>query len=401
MKRSSTGHFLPITVGDQRVQSFIPLALPPTPGIDWTAALTLLFEEAMLALGRLESTYALVPMAQRLQAHLEKKEALASCVLEGAQVSLRDVFLQEVGLAGETPKDEVMRVLLAYEAMQHGWDRLEEGLPLSLRFIRSLHFQLFKSVKHVRGRPGEFRNVQNWVGDARPQHATYVPTPVDAMLETLIEFERFMVSHPQPIFTLARAGLAHVQFATILPFEEGNGIVGRMLISHILRDHKILARPTLMPSVYILQHRETYYQLIRCVHEMGDWELWLAYFAKMIRAGAEHWIESVLRISRLIESDRLLIETQSSTPASVMSVLDVMIDHPIITGTMLSDVTQMTPTTINRILTRLMELGIIEEVSGKKRNRLYVYKALMDTLSDGLPTEPVDMRYKTYSEVAR
>ena len=117
MKRSSTGHFLPITVGDQRVQSFIPLALPPTPGIDWTAALTLLFEEAMLALGRLESTYALVPMAQRLQVHLEKKEALASCVLEGAQVSLRDVFLQEVGLAGETPKDEVMRVLLAYEAM--------------------------------------------------------------------------------------------------------------------------------------------------------------------------------------------------------------------------------------------------------------------------------------------
>ena len=280
MKRTLQGRYETISTVGEKAQAFIPSDLPPSPPIVWTPALRERFDNALLALGRLDSVSALLPNVSLFLYTYVRKEAVLSSMIEGTQSSLSDLLLFELDQQPGVPVDDVREVSNYVAAMDHGLKRLREGFPLSLRLLREIHAKLLAQGRGSGKNPGELRTSQNWIGGTRPGNAAFVPPPPQHVPPCMNALELFLHDQPEPTPFLLKAALAHVQFETIHPFLDGNGRLGRLLIALLLCERQVLRQPLLYLSLFFKTHRQTYYELLNRVRLEGDWEAWLDFFAE-------------------------------------------------------------------------------------------------------------------------
>ncbi|MBF0181521.1 MAG: Fic family protein [Magnetococcales bacterium] len=388
MKRDLQGHYVTVSTAGEKAQAFVPAPLPPRPPIDWAPELRGKFDQALLALGRLDSVSMLLPDTSLFLYMYVRKEAVLSSMIEGTQSSLSDLLLFELDQEPGVPLDDVQEVSNYVAALNHGLQRLGEGFPLSLRLIKEIHAVLLAKGRGNHQTPGEFRRSQNWIGGSRPGNAAFVPPPADQVMEGMSKLELFLHDQPEPTPVLLKAALAHVQFETIHPFLDGNGRLGRLLITLLLCNQKVLREPMLYLSLYFKSHRRYYYELLNNVRLTGDWEAWIDFFAEAVIATATQAVEAAKQLADLADEDRERIAGLGRASASALQVHRAMMEHPIATSGWLSQKTELTPATVNKALERLEHLGIIRELTQKQRNRLFSYARYVEILNRG--TEPPD-----------
>lgn len=383
MKRDLQGRYVTISTVGERAQAFVPAPLPPRPPIEWTPALRNKFDQALLALGRLDSVSMLLPDTSLFLYMYVRKEAVLSSMIEGTQSSLSDLLLFELDQAPGVPLDDVREVSNYVAALDHGLHLLREGLPLSLRLIREMHGVLLAKGRGSRLTPGEFRRSQNWIGGTRPGNAAFVPPPAEEVLDCMSRLELFLHDQPEPTPVLLKAALAHVQFETIHPFLDGNGRLGRLLITLLLCDQQVLREPMLYLSLYFKTHRQYYYELLNKVRLNGDWEAWLDFFAEAVIITATQAVETAQQLLALSGQDRDKIGGLGRVAPSVLQIHRVLMEHPIATSGWLVEKTGLTPATVNKALAHMEQLGIVRELTAQKRNRLFSYTDYVEIMSRG------------------
>jgi len=383
MKRALQGKYVTISTVGEKAQAFVPAPLPPRPPIDWTPELRSKFDQALLALGRLDSVSTLLPDTSLFLYMYVRKEAVLSSMIEGTQSSLSDLLLFELDQEPGVPLDDVREVSNYVAALDHGLRLLEEGLPLSLRLFREVHGVLLTKGRGSNQTPGEFRRSQNWIGGTRPGNAAFVPPPAEEVLECMSKLEFFLHDQPEPTPVLLKAALAHVQFETIHPFLDGNGRLGRLLIALLLCEQKVLRQPMLYLSLYFKTHRQYYYELLNNVRLTGDWEAWLDFFAEAVIVTATQAVEAAQQLLDLSNQDRDKISGLGRAAASTLQVHRALMEHPIATSSSLVEKTGITPATVNKALSHLEQLGIVKELTAQKRNRLFSYAGYIEIMSRG------------------
>ena len=383
MKRELQGRYVTISTVGEKAQAFVPAPLPPRPPIDWTPELRNKFDQALLALGRLDSVSTLLPGTSLFLYMYVRKEAVLSSMIEGTQSSLSDLLLFELDQEPGVPLDDVREVSNYVAALDHGLRLLEEGLPLSLRLFREIHGVLLTTGRGSNQTPGEFRRSQNWIGGTRPGNAAFVPPPAEEVLECMSKLELFLHDQPEPTPVLLKAALAHVQFETIHPFLDGNGRLGRLLIALLLCEQKVLREPMLYLSLYFKTHRQYYYELLNNVRMTGDWEAWLDFFAEAVIVTATQAVETAQQLLDLSNQDRDKISGLGRAAASTLQVHRALMEHPIATSGSLVEKTGITPATVNKALGHLEQLGIVKELTAQKRNRLFSYAGYIEIMSRG------------------
>jgi Fic family protein len=371
-------------------RAFIPALLPPDPPVVMDHELARLLSDADRALGRLDGVATVLPNPDLFVAIYVRQEAVLSSQIEGTQSSLDDVLQFEIDAAGkELPKD-VEEVVNYVNAMNYGLDRIE-ALPLCLRLIREIHERLLAGVRGAERTPGEFRRSQNWIG---PQgctlaNATFVPPPVHEMQTALDNLEKFL--HDTTLPVLIHCGLAHAQFESIHPFLDGNGRVGRLLITFLLCERKVLHRPLLYLSLFLKVHRAEYYDRLMAVRIDGNWEGWLKFFLRGIVEVSESATETARAITKLRESHRQLIGEKLGGRASLgLRLLDYLFEQPLVSVPLVEKRLDCSFVTANRIVEQLTALDLLREVTGWQRNRRYRYDpylALFDALAVTRETE--------------
>jgi Fic family protein len=384
MKRKLQGRYVTISTADEKAQAFVPAPLPPRPPIDWTPELRSKFDQALLALGRLDSVSTLLPDTSLFLYMYVRKEAVLSSMIEGTQSSLSDLLLFELDQEPGVPLDDVREVSNYVAALDHGLRLLEKGLPLSLRLFREIHGVLLLTKGCGSNQtPGEFRRSQNWIGGTRPGNAAFVPPPAEDVPECMSKLELFLHDQPEPTPVLLKAALAHVQFETIHPFLDGNGRLGRLLIALLLCSRSVLREPMLYLSLYFKTHRQYYYELLNNVRMTGDWEAWLDFFAEAIIVTATQAVETAQQLLDLSNQDRDKISGLGRAAASTLQVHRALMEHPIATSASLVEKTGITPATVNKALGHLEQLGIVKELTAQKRNRLFSYAGYIEIMSRG------------------
>ena len=383
MKRELQGRYVTISTVGEKAQAFVPAPLPPRPPIDWTPELRSKFDQALLALGRLDSVSTLLPDTALFLYMYVRKEAVLSSMIEGTQSSLSDLLLFELDQEPGVPLDDVREVSNYVAALDHGLRLLEEGLPLSLRLFREIHGVLLTKGRGSNQTPGEFRRSQSWIGGTRPGNAAFVPPPAEEVLECMSKLELFLHDQPEPTPVLLKAALAHVQFETIHPFLNGNGRLGRLLIALLLCEQKVLREPMLYLSLYFKTHRQYYYELLNNVRMTGDWEAWLDFFAEAVIVTATQAVETAQQLLDLSNQDRDKISGLGRAAASTLQVHRALMEHPIATSGSLVEKTGITPATVNKALGHLEQLGIVKELTAQKRNRLFSYAGYIEIMSRG------------------
>ena len=375
MERGPQGRLIPLTSSGEKVEAFLPASLPINPPIVWTPELREKFDRALFILGRLDATSLLLPNTSLFLYMYVRKEAVLSSMIEGTQSSLADLLLFEIDQTPGVPLDDVSEVSNYVAALNHGLKRLNEGFPLCLRLIKEMHEILLTKGRGAEQTPGDFRHSQNWIGGTRPGNAFFVPPPPEHVADCMGNLELFL--HDKRISPLVKAALAHVQFETIHPFLDGNGRLGRLLITLILCDQNILKEPMLYLSLYFKTHRQYYYDLLNEVRRSGDWERWLDFFADAIIETSNQAIETAQSLQKLIEEDQVRIKKTST-----LEVYWALLEHPIATSNWIVEQTGLTAATVNKNLAVLQKLGIIAELTAKKRNRLFCYSRYIEILKD-------------------
>lgn len=381
------GRLVEMPVGGETVRAFVPPALPPDPPIDILALLRAL-TAAERALGRLDGITVLLPRPELFLYMYVRKEAVLSSQIEGTQSTLSDLLRFENEAQAGQPIDDIREVSNYVDAMMFGLERLKE-LPLSLRLIREMHALLLENARGETKNPGEFRRSQNWIGGTRPGNALFVPPPVGELTAGLGQFERFIHEETSQLPPLIKAGLLHVQFETLHPFLDGNGRVGRLLVTLYLCAEGVLRQPLLYLSLYLKTHRADYYRLLQEVREQGAWEAWLEFFLNGVTETANQAFEAATRIVELFKRDREAINAESDRVGSALRVHDLLQQSPFTTAKALVERTGLTSPTINAALADLQRLGVVEEVTGRRRGRVFGYRAYIDILNEGtapLPT---------------
>jgi Fic family protein len=390
MPRRKSGTWRSASSIGEAYRTYLPAPLPPEPPLEIDGPLRDRLDAAHLALGRLDTVSTLLPDTHLFLYMYVRKEAVLSSQIEGTQSSLSDLLLFEAEQLPGVPLDDVIEVSSYVAAMEHGLARIREGFPLSNRLIREIHGVLLRRGRGSGKRPGEFRRSQNWIGGTRPGNAAFVPPPPDVVAECMGALERWLHDEPVRTPTLVKAALSHVQFETIHPFLDGNGRVGRLLITLLLCAEGILREPLLYLSLYLKHHRQTYYDLLTRVREEGDWEAWLAFFADGVHESATGAVQTAQRLMTLAGEDRARIETEAKrrTASSMLRIHHAFLERPIGTATQLGQRARLSPPAVNKALDHLMSLGIITEVTGRRRNRVFSYRQYVRILSEG--TEPLE-----------
>jgi len=383
MKRKLQGQYVKIAAAGEKARAFIPAPLPPHPPINWTTELRSKFDQALLALGRLDSVSTLLPDTSLFLYMYVRKEAVLSSMIEGTQSSISDLLLFELDQEPGVPLDDVREVSNYVAALNHGLNRLAEGFPISLRLIREIHGVLLKKGRGGNKDVGEFRRSQNWIGGTRPGNAAFIPPPADQVLECMGKLELFLHDQPEPTPVLLKAALAHLQFETIHPFLDGNGRLGRLLITLLLCEHKVLQEPMLYLSLYFKTHRQYYYELLNSVRLSGDWEAWLDFFAEAIIVTATQAVETAQLLVNLSNQDRMKISRIGRAASSALAVHHALMKHPIATSGWLVEETGLTPATVNKSLDHLIRIGIVRELTEQKRNRLFSYTDYVEIMNRG------------------
>jgi Fic family protein len=379
------GRYVVTHAGGETVRAFVPPPLPPVPPIQMDG-LQRLLEQASLALGRLEGMSAVLPDTALFLYSYVRKEAVLSSQIEGTQSSLSDLLLFENKATPGVPIGDVQEVSSYVAALDHGLARLREGFPLSLRLIREIHSILLAKGRGSDKQPGEFRNSQNWIGGTRPGNAAFVPPPVDLVMDCMGQLELFLHEEASRLPLLIKAGLAHVQFETIHPFLDGNGRLGRLLVTFLLCAQGALSEPLLYLSLYLKSHRQAYYDLLNRVRTEGAWEAWLEFFLTGVKETADQSVAAAQRMLALVSADRRKIESAGHA-ASVLRLFQHAAARPVFSiGSAAEDLKQSFPT-VSLAVKRLEKLGILREMPGRRRPHLYGYTEYLAILSEG--TEPL------------
>ena len=383
MRREEIGMYEIYASSGETFRAFVPAPLPPIPPLDLGGRLQQLLESATLALGRLDGISAMLPdMDLFLYAYI-RKEALLSSQIEGTQSSLSDLMLYELDDAPGFPIDDVMEVSNYVAALEHGLGRLAGGFPLSNRLIREIHGVLLSRGRGSDMMPGEFRRSQNWIGGSRPGNAAYVPPPHTAVLDCMGDLERFLHAREDGLPTLIRAGLAHAQFETIHPFLDGNGRVGRLLITLLLCEACALSEPLLYLSLYFKQNRREYYELLNHTRLTGDWEEWVEFFLTGVKVTSDGAVETSRRIDRMFRSDRERIQSAGRRSGSALRVHEALKERPVRSIQGVADQTSLSFPTVASAMSLLTELGISREITGRRWDRLFVYDEYLNILNEG------------------
>lgn len=385
MSESGTrlGRYVETAVASERVRAFVPPPLPPDPPLRLDGLLDRL-SAADRAIGRLDGVSTVLPDRALFLHMYVRKEAVLSSQIEGTQSSLSDLLRFESEAVAGVPLDDVREVSNYVDAMEYGLERLKE-LPLSLRLIREMHARL---LRHGRGQgksPGEFRTSQNWIGGTRPGNAVFVPPPVNELLPCLDALEKFIHAETPGLPPLVKAGLIHVQFETIHPFLDGNGRIGRLLITLYLCVCGALTEPLLYLSLYFKARRDDYYRLLQEVRTQGAWEAWLEFFLDGVAATANQAADSAARIIELYRNDRSRITAEGERAGAMLRVHQLLQEKPFLTARKAAELTALSVPTINAAITALLSLGIVDEVTGRRRGRVYCYRAYIELLSEEVP----------------
>jgi Fic family protein len=380
------GRYIVKAYGEESVKAFVPPPLPPNPPVRLDE-LQLLLEQANQSLGRLDGLASVIPDLSLFIYAYVRKEAVLSSQIEGTQSSLSDLLLFENDEAPGVPLIDVQEVSNYVAALNHGLERLRGGFPLSLRLIREIHGVLLSKGRGSDKQPGEFRQSQNWIGGTRPGTAIFVPPPPDLVLDCMNALELFLHEERPDLPLLIKAGLVHVQFETIHPFLDGNGRLGRLLITFLLCATGVLREPILYLSLYFKQHRSEYYDLLDRVRAKGDWETWLEFFLTGVRDTAEQAAIAARRILAVFEEHRRKIETLGRPAASVLRVFEHMQHNPIVSIPAAAKSIGISAPTVAKSLEHMRHLGLLREITGRQRHRLFVYDAYLAILSEG--TEPI------------
>jgi Fic family protein len=381
VERGTTGYQVPISFVGERCFAFVPNSLPSVPPLLWDGPLNNIAHRASVALGRLAGVTGLLPDPQLFLYSYVRKEAVLSSQIEGTQSSLSELLLFENDAISGVPLDDVVEVSNYVAAMEHGLKRIREGFPLSLRLIREVHGVLLAKGRGCEKQPGEFRTSQNWVGGSRPGNARFVPPPPDQIIGCMGALENFL--HDTAVPPLVRAGLAHAQFETIHPFLDGNGRVGRLLVTLLLCHDGVLSQPLLYLSLYLKRNRSAYYDLLQRVRTHGVWEEWMDFYLRGVEETANQATETAGRLLQVFQKDRAILSAQGRKGLSALKLHDILQKQPVITVPRLVAKFGFTAPTANAALRLMTEHGIVREITGHRRNRLFAYNEYLRTLNEG------------------
>ena len=364
-------------------RAFIPNNLPPDPPIKVDQEMWYLLSQADRAVGRLDGSTETLPNPDLFVFMYVRKEAVLSSQIEGTQASLLDVIEYEAKALRLGKSDDVEEVINYVAAMNHGLDRLKE-LPVSLRLIREIHGKLLQGVRGSERSPGEFRRTQNWIGSGGGSisEASFVPPPPNELIKSLGDLEKFIHSKsPMPI--LQKVGLTHAQFETIHPFLDGNGRVGRLLITFLLCEQGVLTRPLLYLSHYFKRHRTKYYDLLQAIRDTGDWESWLKFFLRGVFEVSQEATATAREIVTLRERHRQMITgVLGASTAKALALLENLYWNPIVSVHHVTDVTQLAYANANRLVEKMVDMNILQEITGRKRDRRFAYDSYLKLFSE-------------------
>ena len=383
MLRGTTGTWRTETTSGEPVRAFVPAPLPPEPPLQIDNELRSNLDDSLLALGRLDSVTVLLPDTRLFLYTYVRKEAVLSSQIEGTQSSLSDLLTFEADESPGVPLEDVTEVSNYVAALEWGMEEVRRGFPISGRLLRGIHGHLLNSGRGADKLPGDFRRSQNWIGGTRPGNAAFVPPPPHEIAACMTALERFIHDDPVRTSPVLKAALAHVQFETIHPFLDGNGRVGRLLITLLLCAEGVLKDPMLYLSLYFKEHRAEYYAHLTAVRETGDWESWIGFFADGVRETAGGAVDTAQRLVSLFARDRERVMAAGRTANSLLRVFDALRERPVASPTTLSERSGVSLPTVNRALEQLRGLGIVAELTGRKRDRLFSYVEYVRILSEG------------------
>jgi Fic family protein len=369
--------------GPEGYSAFIPAPLPPDPPLEFTPELHRIHEEAVHAVGQLEGVSRTVDPDRLLYMYV-RKEAVLSSQIEGTQSTLSDLLEYENDAVPGTPLEDVQEVSRYVAALYHGLERMQSGeLPLGLRLIREMHAVLMRKGRGSAHTPGEFRRTQNWIGGTRPGNARYVPPPPHDMMIALGNLERFLHDEYGRTAPIVKAGLVHAQFETIHPFLDGNGRIGRLLISLIFGAERLLTQPFFYFSLYLKENRADYYDALQRVRTHGDWEGWIRFYLVGVEAVARQAAHTTLALREVFEEDQKSVMQLGRAAGSALRVYELLRQRIVLSAPRAAAELGLTWPTVNAALRRLEKLGIAREATGRPRDRLYVYERQMKLLNAG------------------
>jgi len=388
VRRGITGRYVTTSVvGGETCKAFIPDPLPPNPPLVIDDNMDEKIYRALVALGRLDAVSTLLPDTSLFLYMYVRKEAVLSSQIEGTQSSLSDLLLFEDEEVPGVPMVDTQEVSNYVAAINHGLARLRDGFPLSLRLLREIHEILLSKGRGEDKDPGQFRRTQNWIGGTRPGNAVFVPPPPENIIGCMGDLEKFLHNKPMKTTALLKAALVHPQFETIHPFLDGNGRLGRLLITLLFCEDGTLKEPMLYLSLFFKTNRERYYELLQKTRMHGDWEEWVEFFITGVRETATQAVETANSLNRLFEEDKKEIGTLGQSANSAYRVHDMLQQRPIASIPRVAKMSGLSIPTVGTALRRLESLGIAQEITGNRRNKLFTYKKYLKILNEG--TEPL------------
>ena len=382
LKTNRAGFLVNCSTAGEPFAAFVPNALPPTPPLNLSGEHFDRLERANRALGKLDGLSRFLPDVSLFVYWFVRKEAVLSSQIEGTNSSLSDLLFYEQKEMPGVPLEDVEEVSRYVAAVSHGVKRLREGFPLSLRLLREVHEVLLQTGRGSTKQPGEFRRSQNWIGGTRPGNARFVPPPPENLMECLGDLEKFLHDDPVKTPTLIKAALSHVQFETIHPFLDGNGRVGRLLITLLLCAENAVSEPTLYLSLYFKRHREIYYELLQKVRTTGAWEEWLLFFLEGVEETAEEAVRTATQILEIFAEDRAKIESLGRPAGNALRVYSLLQRKPVVSVPAAAVELGLTAPTVRSAIDNLQKIGLVREATGKRRDRLYVYSRYLDILQE-------------------
>ncbi|OHC74818.1 MAG: cell filamentation protein Fic [Rhodospirillales bacterium RIFCSPLOWO2_12_FULL_58_28] len=376
----NTGRYERVVVGGEDVSAFVPAPLPPSPPLILDDRLSQRLRQAEQALARLDLAGEMLPSPDWFIYAFVRKEAVISSQIEGTQATLVDLLAFEAE-EKTTPNADVEEVCNYLNAITYARSQIADGqgLPLSMRLLNETHRRLMHGVRGAAKQPGEVRRSQNWIGGSRPGNAVFVPPPPVMLPELLGDFEKHLHGDDR-LPKLVRAGLAHVQFETIHPYLDGNGRIGRLLISLLLEHWGLLAKPILYLSLFFKRHQAEYYRRLGAVRTEGDWEGWLDFFLDGVATIADEAVISARNIFALVEADRARVLGSATASVNAARLFEALTRHPIVTVASAMKLVDASKPTAIRAIKTLVNAGILVETTGKKRDRSFAYQAYIDRL---------------------
>src|SRR3990172_3807259 len=386
----STGTYDRKIVGGEEIAAFIPHGLPPAdPPLELDARANELLRAAMHALSRLQLAGEMVPSVEWFIYAFVRKEAVISSQIEGTQATLVDLLNYEAGARPEPASEiDVQEVCNYLEALTFARKQLsrKDGLPLSVRLLNETHRRLMKGVRGTDKQPGEIRRSQNWIGGARPGNAVYVPPPPHEVSRLLGELETYLHAD-DALPPLVRAGLAHVQFETIHPYLDGNGRLGRLLVTLVLEEWQLLSQPLLYLSLFFKRRREDYYRALNRVRTEGDWEDWTAFFLQGVATIAEEAVQGARELFALVSRDRTRVLSAGKASVVASRLFEELPRHPVVTILGAVKLLETTKPTAAKAIALLEEVGVLTETTGRRRDRTFSYAKYLDRLRVGTELE--------------